>query len=69
MSAYEGSKQQEEDEKRLKFTEGQAINLAVSAVKSMGIPDLHKKEIEQAYQDGYNQALQDVNDGISKLKK
>lgn len=69
MSAYEGSVKQEEHEKRLKYTESQAINLAVNTVKGMGISDMHKKQVNQAYNDGYNQALIDMESKISKMKQ
>lgn len=67
MSAYEGSKMQEEDEKRKKYTSNEAIDMAVKAVKSMGIADLHNEQLQIAFKNGYDKAIADMQAQLFKL--
>lgn len=67
MSAYEGSKQQEADENRKKYTGAEAVKMAVDAVKSMGIADAHAEELDKAFKRGYWKAIEDMEAKLKKL--
>lgn len=67
MSTYEGSKMQEADEQCKKFTSDEAVKLAVDTVKSMGIADAHRKELERAFDRGYQAAIDVMSDKLRKM--
>ncbi len=67
MSNIIGSKMQEADEQRKKYTSDEAVKLAVDTVKSMGIADAHLKELERAYERGYQAAIDVMSDKLRKM--
>lgn len=67
MSAYEGSKMQEADEQRKKYTADEAVKMAVDTVKSMGIADAHAKDLARAYERGYQDAIDVMSNKLRKM--
>jgi len=67
MSAYEGSKMQENDENSKKYSSKELIDIAVSTVKSMGITEAHQQELQRAYDRGYQAAINRMKDVLGKM--